>query len=71
MSPYPEQVKFTLWGGTLGPRMFDHVRCRTCALEYNGRTGQSNSSKITTYVIISSVIAFAIILAMFLLVFKR
>jgi hypothetical protein len=71
MSPYPEEVKFTWWGGMLGPRLFDHVRCRTCALEYNGRTGQSNSAKIRTYVIISSVIVFAIILAVFLLVFNK
>jgi hypothetical protein len=71
MSPYPEQVKFTWWGGMMGPRMLDHVRCRTCALEYNGKTGQSNSSKITTYIIVSSVIVFAITLTVILLVFKK
>lgn len=71
MTPGPDRVKFTWWGGALGPKMFDHVRCRTCALEYNGKTGLSNSSKITTYIIVSSVIAFAITLLMIFFVFGR
>lgn len=63
--PDPEQVKFTWWGGILGPRMFKHVKCRWCGMTYNGKTGQSN----TTNIVIYSVVAFVVFFGIFLLIF--
>lgn len=57
--PSPQQVKFTWWGGLLGPKMLSHVKCQQCGLAYNGKTGNSN----TTGIIIYSVVAFVIVLA--------
>ncbi|HKR01138.1 MAG TPA: hypothetical protein VJT09_10720 [Pyrinomonadaceae bacterium] len=56
--PDPEKMKFTWWGGVIGPRMFSHVKCRWCGMTYNGKTGKSN----TTNIVIYSVIVFIIFL---------
>lgn len=62
--PDPEKVKFTWWGGMLGPRMFKHVKCRACGLAYNGKSGQSN----TTNIVIYSIVAFIFFLGLTLLI---
>jgi hypothetical protein len=54
--PDPEKVGFTWWGGAIGPRLLSHVKCRWCGLQYNGKTGQSN----TTGIVIYSVVLFLI-----------
>lgn len=65
--PDPEKVGFTWWGGVIGPRMLSHVKCRWCGTQYNGKTGQSN----TTGIIIYSVVIFAIALVIGLAVFLK
>jgi len=54
-------VGFTWWGGVLGPKLLHHVRCEGCGTEYNGRTGQSNSTGIAIYTIVSLVIVAAVV----------
>jgi hypothetical protein len=66
MRPDPEQVKFTWWGGVIGPKMFKHVKCRQCGLAYNGKTGQSN----TTNIVIYSIVVFIIFLGIGILIFS-
>jgi hypothetical protein len=66
MRPDPEQVKFTWWGGVIGPKMFKHVKCRQCGLAYNGKTGQSN----TTNIVIYSIVVFVIFLGIGILIFS-
>jgi hypothetical protein len=56
------KVSFTWWGGALGPALLTHVKCPDCKTAYNGKTGQSN----TTAIIIYQVIAFAIVVAIFI-----
>ena len=58
--PSPQLVKFTWWGGLLGPKMLSHVKCQQCKLAYNGKTGQSNTTGIIIYSIIVGVIFFAL-----------
>ena len=65
-TPDPEPVKFTWWGGAVGPRMFHHVRCRSCRNEYNGRTGLPNTGAIIGY----QVVAFALMVGVYLLLVK-
>ncbi len=62
-----ERVKFTWWGGLLGPKLFTHVKCGECGTTYNGKTGKSNNVAIALYLIIPGVIAFV---AAFLFVLK-
>lgn len=64
--PDPEKVGFTWWGGMLGPRMLSHVKCRWCGMQYNGKTGQSNTTGIIIYSVVIFVIALLIGLGVFL-----
>jgi hypothetical protein len=58
------KVGFTLWGGILGPRMLNHVRCDGCGATYNSKTGRSNRTAIVIYVgvLYASMIALAAVL---------
>ena len=37
-----KRVKSTFWGASIGPKLFNHVRCQECRATYNGKTGGSN-----------------------------
>jgi len=54
------KVKYTWWGGALGPSMFTHVKCDNCKTEYNGKTGKSNQTNIIIYFLAVLVIAFCV-----------
>jgi len=51
------EVKFTWWGGMLGPRMFNHVKCKGCGSTFNSKSGKSNNSAIAIYSVVGLVIA--------------
>ena len=55
-----QKIKYTWWGGALGPRMFNHVKCQNCNTEYNGKTGKSNKQSIIIYLLTSLVLAFCL-----------
>jgi hypothetical protein len=55
--PYATRIGFTWWGGILGPRMFNHVKCVRCFSTFNAKTGQSNNIAITIYMIVGFIIA--------------
>jgi hypothetical protein len=52
---------FTWWGGFLGPKLFNHVKCSACGTTYNGETGKSNTTAIVMYQGIGLVLALAIL----------
>lgn len=54
------KVKFTWWGGALGPSMFTHVKCNNCGTEFNGKTGKSNQTNIILYFVVSFVVVFCV-----------
>ena len=54
------KVKYTWWGGALGPAMFTHVKCNNCGTQYNGKTGKSNQNSIIIYVLTTFVLAFCV-----------
>lgn len=56
-----KKVGFTWWGGALGPRLLNHVKCNACSTTYNGKTGQSNTTGIVTYTIVVFIIAIVIL----------
>jgi hypothetical protein len=66
-SPHAKKVSFTWWGGVLGPRLFNHVKCLACGVGYNGKNGKSNTIAITLYLVIGGIIGL-IIFAMFVFV---
>lgn len=50
-------VKFTWWGGVLGPRMMHHTKCKDCSYTFNRKTRQSNTKNIIVYSVVVIVIA--------------
>ena len=45
-------VRFTWWGGLIGPKMLTHVKCGKCGFGYNGKTGRDNTAGIIIYTIV-------------------
>ena len=43
------KVPYTWWGGFIGPKMFNHVKCTSCGTTYNGKSGKSNTPAIVIY----------------------
>lgn len=54
--PAARQMKFTWWGGALGPKLFNHHKCDACKYQFNGKTGLPNTTAITLYVVIGSIV---------------
>ncbi|HET7145161.1 MAG TPA: hypothetical protein VFI68_14170 [Anaerolineales bacterium] len=55
-----KKIRYTWWGGALGPAIFSHVKCQNCGTEYNGKTGQSNKQNIVIYFLAGAFITFCI-----------
>lgn len=55
-----EKIKFTWWGGALGPSMMTHVKCSNCGTQFNGKTGKSNQTNILLYFAVSFVLGFCV-----------
>lgn len=58
------QPSFTWWGGMLGPKMFNHWVCGSCGFGYNGKTGESNTTKIAVYFIVINVVVIGLLIAL-------
>ena len=52
-----ERMKFTWWGGILGPKVLTHVKCPACGHAYNGKTGRDNTTGIVIYSVIIGILA--------------
>lgn len=61
----PEKVKFTWWGGLVGPKLLSHVKCGGCGKGYNGKTGQDNTTKIVIYCVVVGLVCIGLVIAMF------
>jgi hypothetical protein len=56
-------VKFSWWGGVLGPKMLTHVKCGSCGYKYNGKSGKENTLAIVIYTMVVGVLAFLLFFA--------
>jgi hypothetical protein len=65
-----ERVKFTLWGGALGPKLLNHVKCLQCGAKYNGETGNSNTTGIAIYTAVA-MLGSLILVALLFIVLNR
>lgn len=59
-SPLVQPVKYTWWGGLLGPKLMHHTRCTECKYTFNSKTRKSNTANIIIYSVVLFVIAFAL-----------
>lgn len=56
-------VKFTWWGGLVGPKLLSHVACGSCGSKYNGKTGRSNTVGIVIYSVVAALMALILLSA--------
>jgi hypothetical protein len=64
-------MKFTWWGGVLGPKILSHVKCPGCGFGYNGKSGRENTVGIAIYcVVVAAVVMafFVVLVAAFVLI---
>ncbi len=47
-----QKVGYSMWGGVLGPKILNHVKCTSCKTTYNGKTGNSNMKGIIIYTVV-------------------
>ena len=47
-----DPVRFTWWGGFMGPKLFNVVKCQSCGTQYNAKTGQLNTKPIIVFTIV-------------------
>ncbi|MEI7471094.1 MAG: hypothetical protein WCJ85_02480 [Chitinophagaceae bacterium] len=59
-SPLVSPVKYTWWGGLIGPKLFHHTKCEACGYRFNSKTRKSNTTAIVIYSVVIFVIAFAL-----------
>jgi len=59
-----ERLKFTWWGGILGPRLLTHVKCSACGNKYNGKTGGDNTTNIVIYSVVVVILVFGLVVVM-------
>lgn len=67
----PQLLKFTWWGGALGPKMLTHVKCQSCGNKYNGKTGGDNTAGVAIYMIVAGILSFVVMFAVFFFLFSR
>jgi len=60
-----ERMKFTWWGGVIGPKLLTHVKCNNCGNKYNGKTGKDNTKGIVIYSVVITILAFGLMVMMF------
>ena len=55
-----DRVKFSWWGGVLGPKLLTHVKCQACGNKYNGKSGKPNTRGIVIYSLVIGLVFFGI-----------
>lgn len=61
-----ERLKFSWWGGVLGPKILSHVKCLSCGYKYNGKSGKDNTVGIVIYSVVVGIICLGLVMAMFI-----
>jgi hypothetical protein len=64
-SPNAQKLRFTWWGGVLGPKILTHVKCPNCGKKYNGKSGKDNTTGIVIYSVIVGIVALGLVVVMF------
>ncbi|MCA9684112.1 MAG: hypothetical protein KC457_18070 [Myxococcales bacterium] len=62
-STHLEMPSFTWWGGAVGQKLLTHVKCQSCGLGFNGKTGKSNTPAIVIYQVVAFVVVIGLLYA--------
>ncbi len=64
--PAGKRVRYTWWGGALGPAMMTLTKCQACGYQFNGKTGKSTKTAILVYNLVGFGVAIVVIAAMYI-----
>jgi hypothetical protein len=56
-----KKVKYTWWGGVLGPGLFNLMKCESCRCQFNGKTGKPALKAIIVYNVVAFAIVFSVV----------
>ena len=50
-----KRVRYTWWGGAIGPALMSLTRCQACGYQFNSNTGKSTKRAILIYNVVAAV----------------
>jgi len=53
-----KEIKYTWWGGLLGPKMMHLHKCQSCGFQFNAQTGKATKNAIIAYNLVVLGVAF-------------
>ena len=59
---FAKKVKFTWWGGVVGPGLLKLVKCPSCGGQFNEKTGKSALTAIIVYVVTVNLVVLGLLL---------
>lgn len=62
-----KRIRYTWWGGAVGPALMSLTRCQACGFQFNAKTGLSTKKAILVYNLVAVGIAVLFILTTVLL----
>ena len=69
-TPDAKSVGFTWWGGALGPRLLNHVKCQSCGKTFNGKSGKDNTGGIVVYSVVVGILSLFLVALVFVFVMR-
>jgi len=61
-----KRLRYTWWGGAVGPAMMSLTQCQACGYQFNAKTGQSTKKAVIAYNVIALAIGIVIVVGYFL-----
>ena len=61
------KVKYSWWGGLIGPALVHQVRCKKCGKTYDGVTGTDVTKRMSIYIVIMIIIFTLLVLSQYIL----
>jgi hypothetical protein len=52
-----KEVRFTWWGGVVGPKMMNLTKCTGCGCQFNCKTGKDAMKAIIAYNVVGVIVA--------------
>jgi len=62
-STQTKAIKYTWWGGVLGPKLLNLQKCEACRFQFNRQTGKSTRNAVIVYNVVIIVVTIAIVVA--------
>ncbi|MFI5385826.1 MAG: hypothetical protein ACHQ50_06865 [Fimbriimonadales bacterium] len=59
------KIKFSWWGGVVGPGIMNLMKCESCGCQFNGKTGRPALKAIVAYNVVIYLLMLVVVLWLF------